>query len=85
MIFKKRLLISCRKPYVIEHAGGRWRVSGGEEFEEDGRKEEGAMNVGRAIVGVLVAVVVVWVFVMKFYTNRIVWSAWRDLFKRRDK
>jgi hypothetical protein len=43
------------------------------------------MSVGRVVVNVLVVVVVVGVFVMKFYTNRLVWRTWWDLFNRRDK
>ncbi len=43
------------------------------------------MNVGRAVVGVLLVVVVVGLSVMKLQTIRILWSTWWDLFKRRDK
>ena len=41
------------------------------------------MNVGRVVVGVLLVVVVVGLFVMKFQTIWAVWSTRSDLFKRR--
>lgn len=43
------------------------------------------MTVGRAFVGVLVVVVVISAFVLQRYAFWAVFSAWRDMFKRRDK
>ena len=43
------------------------------------------MNVGRAVVGVLVVIVIVGAFILQRYAFWAVFSAWRDMFKRRDK
>jgi hypothetical protein len=43
------------------------------------------MSVGSVVVGALLVAVVIGLFVMKFQAIRIIWSAWWDLFKRRDK
>ena len=43
------------------------------------------MSVGSVVVGVLVVVVVVGAFVLQRYAFWLVLSAWRDMFKRRDK
>ena len=43
------------------------------------------MSVGSVVVGVLLVAVVIALFVMKLQVIRIIWSAWSDLFKRRDK
>jgi hypothetical protein len=43
------------------------------------------MNVERAVVGVLVVVVVVGAILLQRYAFWAVFSAWRDMFKRRYK
>lgn len=43
------------------------------------------MTVGRALVGVLVILVAVGAFLLQRYAFWTVFSAWRDMFKRRDK
>jgi hypothetical protein len=43
------------------------------------------MSVGRVVVGVLVVVVIVGALILQRYAFWAVFSAWRDMFKRRDK